>query len=294
MHRSEPSHDPEEYRGHCLAGGSQGHVGTRHILSGLRNGEFCIHYQPIVDLRSQEAIGLEAMLRWDRPQLGLLDPGLLGLESCSAFMREALERWVIYRASSEFSAFAKAGCLAPEIKLHVNVSTSLFLESSLPGYMSSILSDRGLGPERLCLNWTLKEEKQHSSRYLRFCKGFSSMGLELAVNNLRMDLADLNMFFKVNFIPFAMVKIGPEEAAHLETDSRTYESLLTFIRIFSGLGIKLAVKGVCTGRQARLLRSLCCHYAQGAYWHEPAPLETLHEQGVLGEAKGGPPVQPMP
>jgi EAL domain-containing protein (putative c-di-GMP-specific phosphodiesterase class I) len=265
-----------------------GHLGTRHILSGLRNGELGIHYQPIVDLRSREAVGLEAMLHWERPLQGLVQDGPFGLEACSPSMREALERWVIYRACCEFSAFKQAGGLEPQVKLHVNVSSSLFQEGSLPGYMSSILGDTGLSPDRLCLNWSLGEEKQQPSRYLRFCRGFSSMGLDLAVNNLHMDLSDLNLFFKVNFIPFAMVKIRQEEAAHLERDSRACESLLTFIRIFSSLGIKLVVKGVRTSQQARLLGQLSCQYAQGPYWSEPAQLETLQQHRMLGATRQDP------
>ena len=254
-------------------------IKSRDILSGLRNKEFRILFQPLVDLRSSKAIGLQAVLHWEHPSYGLLEEDFFSSRSCSASMREALERWAVYRACREFSAFAQDKCLDPGIKLHVNVSSSLFLESSLPSYVQGVLHDSGIAPERLCLNWSMDGKKQPASRYLRYCKGLSSMGLDLAVNDLHLDLSNLNLFYKVNFIPFAMVKLHQAEAAQLEEDSGTYESLLTFIRIFSGLGIKLVVKGVQTGRQLQLLHRLCCNYAQGSYWCEPVPLEQMRPSG---------------
>lgn len=246
----------------------------QEIYSAYQNDEFYLVYQPVMDLKRMRITGLEALVRWEHPQKGTLYPRDFFPVAEQCGFTEQLGAWILRQSCDQLSQWRKTFQLNGDLKLHVNISKSQINSSAFQDLVNEMLQTYALEPEILNLECP-KEYFLNGDTTAK--KNFQSLknmpGINLVVDNLKMDLGNLNFFFHYRFIPFNMVKIDQNGINYLSTNTTVYDSLRTFISIFSQMGIELAIKGVESQKQLETLKRANCHYGQGYYFSWPLNLQ---------------------
>jgi diguanylate cyclase (GGDEF)-like protein/PAS domain S-box-containing protein len=235
--------------------------GLREALS---RGEFRLHYQPKVDLQTSRVTGVEALLRWQHPERGLVAPGdfVAIAEECGLIL--PIGQWVLREACRQAQVWQTAG-LAPT-RTAVNVSAIEFLAPGFLEGVEDVLRETGLGPEWLEFEVTesvLMADVQSTTRVLRALK---DRGVSLAIDDFGTGYSSLSYLTK---FPIDTLKID-RSFIHTMTPSGDHASIVEAI-IGMGRSLKLCViaEGVETAEQLTLLQALSCREGQGFYFGRP-------------------------
>jgi diguanylate cyclase (GGDEF)-like protein len=249
---------------------------SKEIARGLERGQFHLEYQPILNLDTQDLVGVEALVRWNSPGRGLLYPGdfMPGLEDTSLLSR--LDEWIVDRACADMDSWRERSPAAQSLNMHINVSEAQFRNRSLVGIMKSRACQHRLPPERIYLDCRKQPFLGDGQAAMQTCELCNSLGINLVLDDLQVNLFNLNFFYEFSVIPFRMVKINGQILDSIANGKQTMlRSLQTFLNIFSGLGVKLAIKGIESVQQYRAVRDMNCHLGQGCYLAPPMTREAL-------------------
>ncbi|MCF8107139.1 MAG: EAL domain-containing protein [Desulfohalobiaceae bacterium] len=245
------------------------------MRSGYKRDEFHLVYQPIMDLKSMRISGLEALVRWEHPRRGILYPKDFFPIADRSHFSERLGAWILWQACRQMSKWQAAFRFNGKLKIHVNISSCQFKSPAFQPLLDEVLAFCKLEPETInleCRKESFLNGDRSAGMSIEPLKRISKSNL--IVDNLKISLENLNFLFNYRFIPFSMVKIDQSQINYLNTNQTIYNSLKTFIRIFSQIGIELAVKGIESKKQLNTLKMANCHYGQGYYFSKPL---NLHE-----------------
>ena len=258
---------------------ADGDAWTREVRRGLDRQEFFLEYQPIMDAPNRTVTGVEALLRWEHPSKGRLSPEeFLPLVQPPEVLR-GLESWVVGEACRAVASWRErfnSGLCA-----HINVSVTQFLDHSFWDQAVQTFRKCGIGPYTVymdCLKWPFFSSREQAVEISEWC---GRHGLNLALDDVKINLANLNFFLDFGVIPFSMVKVDDRLAQNLFHKTLT-QSLRTFQNFFSGMGIKLVVKGIETRDQFQAVQKVNCHLMQGNYFAPPMAEENMEKYLQLG------------
>ncbi|WP_181407487.1 bifunctional diguanylate cyclase/phosphodiesterase [Nocardioides sambongensis] len=243
------------------------------VLADLERGfgadELVVHYQPIVDARSREIVALEALLRWQHPDRGLLEPEeFIDVLEGSDLVHDVGAQ-VLTRACCDAAELAAGGCVVP---VHVNVCAP---ELARPGYVGTVrsaLAASGLPPELLVLEITETRLITVTGSLRRDLLEVREMGVQLAVDDFGTGYSALTHLVD---LPVGIVKIDRSFVAEVAT-SRSAHAVCSGVRAMAdGLGIRAVAEGVEREEQAEILAALGYDQLQGFGYGRPAPLDRL-------------------
>lgn len=228
----------------------------------LERDELVLHYQPVVDLASGATTRLEALVRWQHPERGLVPPNdfLPTLEQSALI--EPFTRWVLARALSDCATWTRAGA---SWDLSVNVSARN-LHDGLATTVLDLLADSGVDRGRLLLEVTETALAVDASVAARVLQQLDTAGVRTALDDFGVGYASLS---HLRTLALQEVKIDREFVAEVETSTADREVVSSLVTMAHGLGLTVTAEGVETERAARWLRDLGCDCAQG-YWYSPA------------------------
>ncbi len=236
-----------------------------------RDQEFQISYQPIVALSAAGGAaggrvrGLEALLRWQHPQRGLLLPGeFLALMEEMGLMAMVGD-WVLARACQQAQAWPPPEDGAPAMTVSVNLSRKQFGQPDLPEQVARALDGAGLEPGRLCLD--IPEGALLEPEALETLRRLHALGVQLYVDDFGQGATSLAVLHQA---PLAGLKIGPDlpPAALDGRDVGRSAALLA-----RELCLTLVAEGLETAEQVERWRALGCELGQGFWFGRPAPME---------------------
>ncbi|MFQ6021845.1 MAG: EAL domain-containing protein [Acidiferrobacterales bacterium] len=240
------------------------------LRRGLERREFLLHYQPKVNLDSGEIIGMEALIRWQRPELGLVSP----LEFVPLLEETGLivpvGEWVLESACQQAQAWKNAGIFVPNVA--INLSARQFGSASLLAAIDQLCNEAELDPELLELEITesvLMTEGDSSMETLQALKG---MGIKLAIDDFGTGYSSLAYLKR---FPIDTLKIDRAFIKDLPTDVEDAAIVSAVIALAQGLGLNVVAEGVETHEQLQFLRSRQCGAAQGYVFGRPLPAEEL-------------------
>lgn len=238
------------------------------LQRGLDAGQFRVHYQPIVRLGTGEVASVEALVRWQHPERGLLLPGqfLPAAESNGTVVE--LGGWVLEQACRQLAAWgADAPCA-----VNVNVSVRQLLSGRLPDQVASALSLSGLAASRLRLE--LPETATVSE--LEPAHGVLT---ELRARGVRLTLDDVgsgaNSLRHLTSFDVDGIKIDRSFVRTMLTDRRDLAVVRMLIELADTLGVAVTAEGVETQEQRDALVALGCGFAQGYLFARPTPPEQV-------------------
>jgi diguanylate cyclase (GGDEF)-like protein len=238
------------------------------FTSGLRRaidrGELLLHFQPLVDLRIGQIDGLEALVRWQHPSMGLIPPGDFIPVAEESELILSIERWVLKAAMSEALAYERGHAL----KLAINLSSRHFDHPDLLNELKEITRTVGYDPKFLELELTERGLMHHPKRVLRHLKEFRRLGIQVAVDDFGTGYSCLGLMKR---FPLHALKIDRSFVRNCATDQTNQALVAAIIRMGHALGLSVTAEGVETAAQLAYLRQQRCDRAQGSYFSRPIP-----------------------
>ncbi|MDH3707509.1 MAG: sensor domain-containing phosphodiesterase, partial [Acidimicrobiia bacterium] len=239
-------------------------------------------YQPIVDLTTGQITGVEALVRWHHPGLGLLNPkGFLPQADASGLLGE-LDFWVLERSCDQLSAWDHAGRLPDEFVMSVNLSPAQLSNPELGQHIEQCLRSHDVEPGYLQIEITEHSLVTDDVRVATALTELKDLGVGLAIDDFGTLHANLD---RIRDLPADVLKIDQSFVANL-TDSPDDRAIIdAIVKMAAALELKLVAEGIERKGQAIILRDLGCRYGQGFYFGNPrSPEATAHllTHGVVG------------
>ncbi len=229
----------------------------------LERDEFLLHYQPQVSLTSGAIIGIEALVRWQHPELGLIAPGrFIGLAEETGLILPIGE-WVLRRACEQSCAWQREG-LAP-VPVSVNLSARQFSEN-IAATVGRILHETGLEPRLLELELTESASMEDPKKTFEILRQLKDMGVQLAIDDFGTGYSNLNYLKR---FPVDKLKLDQSFVKDIISDPDDLSIARAVIAMAHGLRLTVIAEGVETPGQLALLAENGCDEIQGYYFSRP-------------------------
>jgi predicted signal transduction protein with EAL and GGDEF domain len=237
----------------------------------LDAGELRVHYQPIVDLGDRRPVGLEALVRWQHPDRGLLGPGeFIAVAEESGLIGE-LGLWVLREACRQAAEWQRA--FVPDLLLSVNVSGRQVAQPAFPAKVTDIVRASGLAAGSLMLEITESVLIEEADAPMTVLSELRGRDLRLALDDFGTGFSSLSYLQR---LPLDGIKIDRSFVAGLGEHGSNGAAIVDAVaRMAAGLDLRLVAEGVETEAQAARLTELGCTYAQGYLFARPLPAEQV-------------------
>lgn len=234
------------------------------LREALHHDEFKLVYQPLVELEEEHVVGVEALLRWDHPQRGLLAPGAFLAVAEESGLIVPIGTWVINEACRQASQWQAAGHPTSGLQLQINLSARQ-LSADLPDIVRSALDASRADPSGLCLEITETILMADAPLGLRVLRELKSMGLQLSIDDFGTGYSSLSY---VNALPIDQLKIDRSFIQHIHSDGGA-PIVLAVVGMAHALELDVVAEGVETRQQLKQLGRIGCDLGQGYYWSRP-------------------------
>ena len=245
----------------------------RLILEGelrhaIEREEFEVYYQPQVDLRTNGIIGVEALVRWQHPQRGLLAPAEFLPAATDTGLIRAIDEWVLRTACRQNQDWQELGLLP--VRMAINVSHSLFHGNSLLSVVEEALRQTGLTPACLELELTESIAMRNVDASIAMLTTLKAMGVQLSIDDFGTGYSSLSYLQR---LPINMVKIDQSFIRGILTQACPLPIVRAIIAMAHSLKLFVLAEGVAQEAQRRLLLEQGCDQAQGYLFGRPMPAE---------------------
>jgi diguanylate cyclase (GGDEF)-like protein len=236
------------------------------LRAALSADELRVHYQPIVALPDGDLRGVEALVRWERPGVGLVGPlEFIGLaEECGLI--GDLGRWVLRAAMADAEAWYREGLIGPDFVLSVNVSAHQFASGELAGVVGALLNDWALRPAQLWLEITETAVARDPEVAVRELASLGALGVRVALDDFGVGHSSLEQL--VHSLPVDILKLDRSFSGHLE-QSRERAVVAAVAPMAAALQMTVIAEGVESAGQAEALSALGYPLAQGYHFGRP-------------------------
>jgi PAS domain S-box-containing protein/diguanylate cyclase (GGDEF)-like protein len=229
----------------------------------LERDEFLLHYQPQVSLSSGAIIGIEALVRWQHPELGLIAPGrFIGLAEETGLILPIGE-WVLRRACEQSCAWQREGLAA--VPVSVNLSARQFSEN-IAATVQRILAETGLEPRLLELELTESASMEDPKKTFEILRQLKDMGVQLAIDDFGTGYSNLNYLKR---FPVDKLKLDQSFVKDIISDPDDLSIARAVIAMAHGLRLTVIAEGVETAGQLALLAENGCDEIQGYFFSRP-------------------------
>ncbi len=232
----------------------------------LERQEFRVFYQPRVALNTGQVLGMEALLRWQHPELGLVPPGqFIGLAEETGLI-VPIGEWVLRTACAQTKAWQAAGF--PHLRLSANISGREFRQPDMVEKVKQALEDTGLEPQVLELELTESILIEVSEETLAKLQALKRTGVHLSIDDFGTGYSSLEYLSR---FPVDRLKIDQAFVRDISGDADNGAIIRAIIAMAHGLDIKVTAEGVETAEQLGFLRTYRCDEMQGYYFGAPVP-----------------------
>jgi diguanylate cyclase len=235
----------------------------------LEHDELVLHYQPKVDLDSGHICGVEALVRWDHPQRGLLPPAAFLPAAEQSSLINPLTTWVLRRALTDHATWTALGTPWP---LAVNVSARNLEAQAFPESVTELLAEFGVPASQLNLEITETALAADAVAAARAVAALAGQGIAIAIDDFGMGYTSLS---QLRTLPIAELKIHQSFVTELQRDERDRAIVRSLIGLAGGLGCRVTAEGVETPAAASWLAAAGCDCAQGFLFSKPLPYGEL-------------------
>lgn len=231
----------------------------------LDRQELVLHYQPLVRLEDGKVAGMEALLRWNRPEHGIVPPAtFIGIAE-ETRMIIPIGAWVLREACRQAKLWQQQD---PMLRISVNLSPRQFQQGDLCDTVAAALEESGLAPTLLELEITESTAMLNTDRTVSTLSSLRALGVRIAIDDFGTGHSSLSYLRR---FPIDRVKIDREFIHELATSRSNRAIVSGIVALARGLGVAVTAEGVETEDQANFLRVQSCDEVQGFYFGRPAP-----------------------
>lgn len=239
---------------------------ANEISAALDANQFCLHYQPVADLQSGDIVSMEALIRWNHPTRGMMQPAqFIDIAEEFSFIN-LIGNWVIRQACRDIQQWRAQGISMPRIA--INVSPKQLLEPGFIKHLLMTLTDFDIKPQMITLEITESTLIHHSA-------GMEKLLKELKANKISLSMDDFGTGYSalqyLKHYPFDYVKIDQSFVRNILDNSNDAAIASAVIAMAHSMGIKVIAEGVETELQCQYFSQSMCDQIQGYYLALPMP-----------------------
>ena len=240
---------------------------------------FLLHYQPILDLKNQRLIGFEALVRWKHATRGLIYPlDFISLAEETGLIFP-LSNWIIRESCTQISAWQKKYPGNPELRMSVNISSKLLLQTGFAESIQTMLFEQDLDPGSLAIEITESVIMEHPDRAVETMAKLQKMGVHIHIDDFGTGYSSLSY---LHSFPVNALKIDRSFIAKMSANSDNQEIIKTIIALAQNLKLEVIAEGLEQDHQLSTIKGLECGFGQGFLFSKPLPPEALEAWMLSG------------
>jgi len=238
------------------------------LRQALARDEFRLHFQPIIDMRSGRVVKLEALVRWQHPEMGLVPPArFIGIAEETGLI-QPLGEWVFWAACRQQADFRAAGVTG--VKMGINISALQMRNGNLPILARGAIEALGLEPAELIFEITESVAMQRPDETVRILDLLHDMGIQLAIDDFGTGYSSLSY---LRMFPISYLKLDRSFVEEIGRGQGSAVICDATISLAHSLGLKLIAEGIETPEQFDYLLDKGCDQAQGYLFSRPVPAD---------------------
>ena len=239
------------------------------LRKAVKNQEFCLYYQPLVDLKYPHRLqGFEVLLRWHQPDKGFMEASEFISIAEETGQIKSIDEWVLRTACKQFKAWQTAGKVEKNLYISINLSGQQFRDPSLLGTLDTILTETQLEARYLKLEITESSLIQEIQAAKKIMELIRNRGVELSLDDFGTGFSSLQYLQE---FPISTIKIDRSFVDGLKNCERNLRIISAIVNLAKALGFKTIAEGVESHEQLTELQSLACDASQGYLFSKPLP-----------------------
>jgi EAL domain-containing protein (putative c-di-GMP-specific phosphodiesterase class I) len=235
--------------------------------------EFVLHYQPVVEMKSLRIVGLEALIRWQHPERGLLSPVhfIPVAEDCGLIL--PIGDWGLAEACSQIQAWTRENPDNGSLRVCVNLSARQFSREGLTDHVESLLQQSGTSSHQLGLEMTESSLIPNMHTAVEVLEGLRALGISISMDDFGTGYSSLSY---LNSFPIDVLKIDRSFVGRMTDGDQPLQIVRTIIELARVLGMDVVAEGIETSEQYQLLDQMGCRFGQGYLFAKPMPADQVN------------------
>ena len=236
----------------------------------LERGEFRVYYQPIVSLSTAKIAGFEALVRWERPGVGIVGPEEFVAVAEEMGLIVFLGSWVLRKACEQARRWHLASPGEKTLTMSVNVSGRQFKQPDIVEQVQRIVRETQVDPSAIKLEVTESVTMDNAERTIRIVKGLKNLGVRLSIDDFGTGYSSLSYLRR---FPMDTLKIDRSFVQNLPGNPENLEIIRTIMGLARNLGMDVVAEGAETADEIAHLKALDCDFGQGYFFSKPVDSE---------------------
>lgn len=243
---------------------------TNMLYKALENNELILYYQPQVNISIKKISGLEALIRWNNPELGMISPGAFIPLAEQSGLINPIGQWVFETACKQNKAWQEMGL--PPVRMAVNLSVEQFRNPNLTRVIEGTLVETGLEPKYVELEITESVAIKETKSVIPVLAELKALGVTISIDDFGTDYSSLA---RIKNLPIDRIKMAMEFVHGITVSDKDEAIAKVIITLANSLGLKVIAEGVETETQLSFLEKRICDEVQGYYFYKPMPAEEI-------------------
>ena len=234
--------------------------------------EFVLHYQPVMAMEGGGIVGVEALVRWQHHERGLIPPNNFIPVAEETGLIVQIGRWVLQHAIRDVGELEREGVAPHDFTLAVNLSAREFSQLDLVRTVAEALAASGLAPSRLHLEITESVIFSQQILAMDTVSELKALGVRIHIDDFGTGYSSLSYLQR---LPVDAIKIDRSFVRAIEVESRSRHVVQSLVSLARGIGLDAIAEGVSSAGQLEMLRAMGCTHGQGFYFAKPVPRSDL-------------------
>lgn len=249
----------------------------------LESSELSLFYQPQIQLPGHQLVGVEALLRWQHPDLGMVSPATFIPIAEETGLIIPIGEWVLREACRQHLQWIKEGL--PAFRMAVNISAVQFQQPEFCGLVKRIIDESGIDPQYLELELTESVVMNHAEQAVQTLMELRALGVKLAIDDFGTGYSSLSYLRK---FPIDRIKIDQSFIRYIKSTPANEAIVRAIIALGNSLGLETVAEGVESSEELECVTSHQCHEVQGYHFAKPmatGDFGAWHRQFISGDAE---------